>query len=126
MLRRSTHRFAAYCALLAMICQLLLPFAHAALMTQEVGAAWCGTGPQPIPQWSANAAPDEPDEQSATMMFCALCATASAHALVPPTAIIVLPFTKIDLVVQFEPDSAEFSYPSYAIPPPPRGPPLIS
>ncbi|MGL4997192.1 MAG: hypothetical protein ACRC6G_13590, partial [Deefgea sp.] len=62
--RPLTHRFAAYCALLAMICQLLLPFAHAAVMTQELGAAWCGTGPQPIPQWSLDAQQDEPTTQT--------------------------------------------------------------
>nr|WP_314901977.1 DUF2946 family protein [uncultured Deefgea sp.] len=124
--RRSTHRFVAYCALLAMLCQLMLPFAHALVMTQAVDAAWCGTGPQPKVLWSNDVQQDAHAEQTSKMLFCSVCAMAGAHALVPPTAILVFPLTKIDAVVQFEPDSAEFSYPSLAIPPPPRGPPLIS
>ena len=126
MLLRSTHRFAAYCALLAMICQLMLPFAHAVAMAQAVEAAWCGTSPQPKVQWSNDVQQDASTEQTNKMMFCSVCAMAGAHALVPPTAILVLPLSQIDTVVQFEPDSAEFSYPSFAIPAPPRGPPLVS
>ena len=108
MLLRSTHRFAAYCALLAMICQLMLPFAHAVAMAQAVEAAWCGTSPQPKVQWANDVQQDASTEQTNKMMFCSVCAMAGAHALVPPTAILVLPLSQIDTVVQFEPDSAEF------------------
>ncbi|MBM5571291.1 MULTISPECIES: DUF2946 family protein [Deefgea] len=123
---RLTHRFAAYCALLAMLCQLLLPFAHAAVMAQETSPAWCGTGAQPAQQWSLDNSTNSPDDQPAKVMFCAVCAAAGAHALVPPTAILVLPAVQWLAVLQLAPYLTEFSYPSFAIPPPPRGPPLIS
>jgi hypothetical protein len=109
-----------------MMCQLLLPFAHAAVMMQDASAAWCGSGPQPKVQWSIDAQADDSAEQTSKTIFCSVCAAASAHVLVPPTGILVLPLTKIDTVIQFDSDSAEFSYPSFAIPPPPRGPPLNS
>ncbi len=109
-----------------MICQMLLPFAHAAVMTQELGSAWCGIGPQPIPQWSAETQQDAPDEQVAKKMMCTVCATAGAHGLLPPTAIFVLPLAQADLAAELVPDHTQFTFPSFAIPPPPRGPPLIS
>jgi hypothetical protein len=119
--RRLTLRFVAYCALLAMICQLLLPFAHTAVMQADVNPAWCGTGVK-APSASLNLGSEQGDH-AAKMMFCPVCAAASVHAIAPPPAAAVLllaqPFSAIQLPTQH----THFAYQSYAIPPPPRGPP---
>lgn len=125
-LRRSSHRVAAYCALLAMMCQLLLPFAHAAVMAQAQTAAWCGTGPQPKMAWSGSNSQDTESAESGKMMFCPVCASVGAQAFVPQTDLIVLPLPQITTLVEFETNTGDLSYASFAVPPPPRGPPLIS
>jgi hypothetical protein len=122
-LRRFSLRFAAYCALLAMICQLLLPFAHAELMRADVSPAWCGTGAK-APSAALNLASEQGDH-AAKMMFCPVCAAASIHAIAPPPVALVVPasisYTAIELPTLY----VNFTYQSYAIPPPPRGPPAF-
>nr|WP_027467827.1 hypothetical protein [Deefgea rivuli] len=103
---------------------MLLPFAHAAVTQADVSPAWCVTG-EKAPSMSANPA-SEQDDQAGKMMFCPVCAAASWHAIAPlSTASVLLAspsYSSIDLPAL----SISFSSQSYAIPPPPRGPPLNS
>lgn len=123
MLRRFSHRFAAYCALLAMICQLLLPFAHAAVMRADVNPTWCGTGVQsPLTALSPGS---EQGDQAGKMMFCPVCAAASVHAIAPPPVARIVAVAMVYAAIELPALYINFAYQSYAIPPPPRGPPVF-
>ena len=119
--RQLTHRFAAYCALLAIVCQLLLPFAHAAAMRADVNPAWCGTGAK-APSMSFSSASAQGDD-AGKMMFCPVCAAASVHAIAPPAVAYIVAVLMVYTAIELPAHYVNFAYQSYAIPPPPRGPP---
>lgn len=118
-------RFAAtWLALLAIVAQLLLPFAHAAAMDAGVKLAWCGTGKAPM--LGADLASSQDSGDAKIIVKCAICSLAGLHAIAPPPAPLSLPVLK---PAQYAPQIVvqDFISPvSYAIPPPPRGPPQIS
>ncbi|WP_373976301.1 hypothetical protein NT239_05865 [Chitinibacter sp. SCUT-21] len=116
------RKLAPWFAVLAMVAQLLLPFAHAAAMDAGVPLAWCGTGQAP----SVNQDSSLSSSDAKIIVKCAICSVASLHAIAPPPAQISLPLL---IPVGHSPIlrlTESFSVDSYAIPPPPRGPPLSS
>ncbi|QLG88664.1 DUF2946 family protein [Chitinibacter bivalviorum] len=116
-------KFAVWLALLAMLAQLLLPFVHVAAMDAGVSLAWCGKGKAPL-QASPAGAQDGSDAK--IIVKCSLCAVAGLQAIAPPPALIALPIAALLSHVLMPQWQEYFSPLSYAIPPPPRGPPLFS
>jgi hypothetical protein len=121
--RQFTHRFAAYCALLAMMCQLLLPFAHAAVMQSDVTPSWCSSQAQKGNLATSIPINDQGDDAS-NIIFCPVCAAASCHALVIPFNANLVP-DHIEYSAILLPElNIHFTAQTFAISPPPRGPPL--
>lgn len=115
---------ATWLALLAIVAQLLLPFAHAAAMDAGVKLAWCGTGKAPV--LGADLAGSQDNGNAKIIVKCAICSVASLHAIAPPPAPFSLPVFKPAQYAPWVAAQDVISPVSYAIPPPPRGPPLIS
>ncbi|WP_156905387.1 DUF2946 family protein [Chitinibacter tainanensis] len=119
-------RFAHALALLAMLAQLLLPFAHAAAMDAGVPLAWCGTGPQPTAMQGDGSPAQGGAGEAKILVKCALCSVASLHALAPPPALTLLALVPAPTLPVASLALSHRSPLTRAIPPPPRGPPLIS
>ncbi|WP_348945886.1 DUF2946 family protein [Chitinibacter sp. FCG-7] len=120
---------ASWLALLAIVAQLLLPFVHAAAMDAGVKMAWCGTGPAPAALDSSQAeiaALASESGDAKLIVKCALCSVAGLNATTPLQAPISLPLLAPLQHAAPPWQQAFFSPQSFSIPPPPRGPPLIS
>lgn len=118
------RQFATWLALLAVVAQLLLPFAHAAAMDAGVPLAWCGTGKAPTLSGDDAAASSSADAK--IIVKCAICSLGSLHAIAPLPLSFGLPLLGLTSPVPVAVWQDFVSPTSFAIPPPPRGPPLIS
>jgi hypothetical protein len=105
-----------------MMCQLLLPFAHAAVMQSDVTPSWCGSEAN-VGDFSSELVYGQGSHEPKAL-FCPVCVTSSGHVFGALFNVNLVPAQIEYLGVLLPELNIHFIAPALAISPPARGPPL--